>query len=284
MDRVHSSDSYDAVLPYISIINPTVPPTSPPPTTFPLSPTHLVMVLLPPAVALPLVPMSVLPYILLPIGLGGPIMFHPAFLPTMRRIGAYEGISRRQLRYWRGVAERWVLTDRLDDRIATSEIREVRVWENQRLDPTWSPSAAAASGSKGEKDGAKKDSKDDLIPPPLAWSAQYLKDYERVGWVRALPKTRQYESLWQEDSVSVGGAGGDSGDVEGDASSDKSKAALSLVPGWSFVPGEDWRVDHVAEWDRRGCDDGESVFSGRMMTHMVTESLGPCTSWLGLYG
>lgn len=220
------------------------------------------ILLLPPTILLPLIPMNLLSYLLLPIGILPPVIYHPAFLPALDRARRWEGLDWRKLRRWRGVAERWVLTDRLDDAIAQSEIREVRVWENQRLDPGWlvdnesrlrsvggDKRPRSGSGSKVLDNASGIGGKDNIDPPESAWSSTFLKTYERAGWVRALPtKIRPGEdSLWQDGEKSretgQANAGG--------------RIALSLVKGWSFVPGEDWRVDWVAEWDRMGGDDGE---------------------------
>jgi hypothetical protein len=217
------------------------------------------ILLLPPTILLPLIPMRLLSYLLLPLGIVPPIIFHPAFLPALERLRKWEGISQRRLRYWRGVAERWVLTDRLDDSIAQSEIREVRVWENQRLDPSWLSTAGTGTsrGKANEKRnsfnglGEVAEKKDLDVPPESAWSSAHLKSFERSAWVRALPKEVR-ESLWFDGPVdSVTGEG------EGDTGN-RGKVALSLVDGWSFVPAEDWRVDYVAEWDRDGGDEGEN--------------------------
>ncbi len=35
------------------------------------------------------------------------------------------------------------------------------------------------------------------------------------------------------------------------------KVALLLTKGWSFVPGEEWRVDLAGQWSPVGVDEGE---------------------------
>jgi hypothetical protein len=266
--HLRSSDIHDAVLPFISLIVPSMPNPQPLPTTFPLSPTHIMILCLPPTILLPLVPLRILSFLLLPIGILPPIVYHPAFLPALERARRWEGLDKRRIRYWRGVAERWVLTDRLDDSIARSEIREVRVWENQRLDPSWigENEARLKAGVDKDKDKRPRSGSGGKIleeehhvrePPDSAWSSVHLKNYERSGWVRALPTSKSKyqpdESLWQDEPGSD--ARRESGTGQANAGG---RVALSLIKGWSFVPGEDWRVDWVAEWDRVGGDEGES--------------------------
>jgi hypothetical protein len=258
-----SSDVYDAVLPYIAVIVPSMASPSPPPTTFPLSSTHLMMLLLPPTIMLPLIPMSILSYLLLPIGILPPVIYHPNFLPLIERFKAWQGMEWRRWRYYRGKAERWVLTDRLDDSIARSEIREVRVWENQRLDSAWVEarlkSIKAGSGGMGVGERRSRSGsgsktldldREGELAPDSAWSSTHLKSFERAGWVRTLPKFPN-ETLWQDEN--------------GDAASSTpqhGRVALSLKREWCFVPGEEWRVDLVAEWDRDGGDEGGSITFG----------------------
>jgi len=267
MDNHHSSDVYDAVLPYIALIVPSMASPTPPPTTFPLSSTHLMMLVLPPTMMLPLIPMSILSYLLLPIGIVPPIIYHPHFLPTLERFKAWRGIEWRRWRYYRGKAERWVLTDRLDDSIARSEIREVRVWENQRLDSVWLEARLKAIKAKvkaNATDGLEKrsrsgsgsktldlDREGEVGPPESAWSSTHLKSFERAGWVRTLPKFPN-ETLWQDES-------GDDAAVAATGTTRQGRVALSLKREWCFVPGEEWRVDLVAEWDRDGGDEGGSL-------------------------
>ena len=242
------------------------------------------ILLLPPTIFLPLIPMRLLSYLLLPIGILPPVVYHPDFLPALERVRRWEGLNRRRLRYWRGVAERWVLTDRLDDSIARSEIREVRVWENQRLDPAWLAENETRSrstvGVLGDKHRPRSGSggkvldegttgKEGIYPPASAWSSTFLKGYERAGWVRVLPVNRPSESLWQDE------APGEKSKETGQANAG-GRVALSLLKGWSFVPGEDWRVDLVAEWDRLGGDEGEQTLAG---VGGVRERCGMLTSW-----
>lgn len=217
------------------------------------------ILLLPPAIFLPVIPASLLPYLLLPVGILPPILYHPAIPSLIERFRTWEGISQRKVRYWRGVAERWVLTDRLDDSIARSEIREVRVWENQRLDLNWAPGKTKPTDKeKKEQVIFGKTPDEPELPPSSAWSSLHLKGSERMPWVRVLPK-RLGDSLWQDEPV-MSPRSPDPNDGKRSSSAERQgsgKVALSLVEGWSFVPGEEWRVDYVAEWDRRGGDDSE---------------------------
>jgi hypothetical protein len=227
------------------MISPNLVITSPPPTTFPLSATHILMLLLPPTLLLPILPSSAIPFLLLPLGILPPIIFHPAFIYAALWSQGFLRPSR--LKQWRAKAERWVLTDRLDDSIARSEIREVRVWENERLDPAWKPEpfkqASVDPDLTGQSQGA-------IIPPESAWSSRFLKSSERRPWVRVLPRNPTL-SLWSEALPAIN----NSPPVTSDG-----RVALSLVPGWSFVPGEEWRVDLAADWSTSECDEAGWVY------------------------
>lgn len=234
-----SSDVHDAALPYISLISPNSPNPNPPPTTFPLSPTHLLILSLLPTLTLPLLPASFLPWILVAVGYIPPIIFHPNFdFDIIRSFLSRHAPGPGGLRAWRAEIERRLLTDRLDDQIAKSEIREVHVWENERLDPTWLKNTVSKviQGNQEVPNALE-------TPPGFAWSGRHLKPTDKQPWIRALPRNPN-ESLWEDEPVRV---------LEGDAG----RVSLTLVSGWSFVPNEEWRVDYAASWAGGAADDGE---------------------------
>lgn len=242
------SDVHDAALPWVSLISPSLPNPAPAPTTFPLSPTHLLILMLVPSLALPLLPASALPWIMLSIGYLPTIVFHPAFDPAEIKDVLSRHTTRGGVRAWRATLERKLLTDRLDDHLAKSEIREVHVWEHERLDPGWwKQTVAKVMEGKQDVPGALE------TPPESAWSGKYLKSTDRQPWVRALPKDPR-DNLWEEETVpreKDGGAAATAAEREG------GRVSLRLVNGWSFVPGEEWRVDYAAKWAKGAADESE---------------------------
>ncbi|KAJ9097589.1 hypothetical protein QFC21_004623 [Naganishia friedmannii] len=275
------SDVHDAVLPYLAMISPNLASTVPPPTTFPLSATHILMLLLPPTILLPLLPSSFIPYLLLPLGIAPPVIFHPAFLYTAVWTQGFLRPSR--LKAWRAKAERWVLTDRLDDSIAQSEIREVRVWENERLDPNWRPeNVKTASTADRDVIGAggkvAEETTTLLVPPESAWSSRFLKSAERRPWVRVLPRDPTH-SLWSEALPNLPASQSTSPTMTTTTTNDHhnqssdGRVALSLIPGWSFVPREEWRVDLAANWSTSDCDEAGWVYCDDHWEHAAARPL-----------
>lgn len=225
------------------MISPNLVTTAPPPTTFPLSATHLLMLLLPPTLLLPILPSRFIPFLLLPLGIVPPIIFHPAFIYAA--LWGQGFLSPSRIKHWRAKAERWVLTDRLDDAIAQAEIREVRVWENERLDPNWKPESMVKPVAGADPNATL----DPLIPAEPSWSSRFLKSSERRPWVRVLPRNPAH-GLWSEALPSTSPT----------HSPADGRVALSLIPGWSFVPGEEWRVDLAADWSTSECDEAGWVY------------------------
>jgi len=249
------SDAHDTALPYVALINPTSANPSPPPTTFPLSATHILMICLPPTILLPLVPGFVVSWILFAVGVLPTIIFHPSL--TTDSLKRFLDSVTRGRRYWRAKAERWVLTDRLDDRIANSEIREVNVWEHERLDPVWAATARATLES-ASKDPSKPQ-KTVMAPPRAAWSASHLKAADKQPWVRTIPLVPQ-DSLWKDDATPLEHVE-DGDEVALEKRGSDGKVALLLIKGWSFVPGEEWRVDLAGQWSPVGVDEDGWVYS-----------------------
>lgn len=204
------ADIFDLVTPYLALVG--GKDTSP--TSFPITPTHVVLVLLPPAILLPLTPAWALPYLLLPAGILPPLFFHPNLNPSFQALPRCHAA-----REARAALEDMALTDALSDKIGSRPIARVQVWENERLDPA----TAAKPLSAGT--------------PPGSWSARYLRAGERGAWV----KVRTPGNLWADEEPKS-------------ADADEGRMVLALKENWSFVPEEDWRVDVPALWSDVGAD------------------------------
>ncbi|KAJ3876685.1 integral peroxisomal membrane peroxin-domain-containing protein [Lentinula edodes] len=102
-----------------------------------------------------------------------------------------------------------------------SEMREVELWENERLDPGITAISATFFGTAPPSNGG--------------WSKIHLKSNDRAPWTRG-----------RDGWSGVAGSGGDS---DGTVSSN---LTFSLAPNWEFVPTEDWRADLVGDWIREG--------------------------------
>ena len=194
-------------------------PTSSP-TAFPLTTTHLIIILLPPTLFLPLLPNAFMPYLLLPLGYIPPLLFHPNFTPfflSLPRNPVYLRV--------RAYLERLSLTDTLSDEIGRQPIAQVEVWENERLDP-----ALAAKPPSGPL-------------PAGSWSSRHLRAGERAPWVKVRARD---DALWLDEAKE-------------DKTKDGEKMALALRDGWDFVPGEEWRVDVCGLWETSGTDEGEPL-------------------------
>ncbi|ORY27745.1 integral peroxisomal membrane peroxin-domain-containing protein [Naematelia encephala] len=170
------SDMYDWTTPRLTAL--AAPSTSTSPTSFPLTTTHLMLLLLPPTLLLPLTPHALVPYLLLPLGLAPPLAFHPNLTPSLLTLHRHP-----QFLKLRSIAEDWALTDTLPDEVGRKDISRVQVWENERLDP--------ATGTV-------------KIPP--SWSSRNLRAGERAPWVKVIDSG----SLWKEDAEVAGDA--DKGD------------------------------------------------------------------------
>jgi hypothetical protein len=142
------------------------------PTSFPLAPAHIVLALLPPSIALPLVPAWIFPWALLPVGIVPPLLFHPNLVTLWGKIP-----HARALRVARHHLEDAVLTDCLTDDIGSKRIARVQVVENERLDPS-----VASKNNSNTTNG---------------WSSRFLRTGERLPWV----KIRE-SSAWARDDLS----------------------------------------------------------------------------------
>lgn len=135
------------------------------------------LLLLPPALLLPLLPDYLIPYLLLPLGIAPPLFFHPNLTPFIHSLPRSLVILTA-----RAFLEDLALTDALPDDVGRSEIGKVEVWENERLDPSLN--------SKSQTAGT--------------WSSRFLRAGERAPWVKITNPTKG-ESLWRTaEQTSIG--------------------------------------------------------------------------------
>lgn len=165
---IFRSDGHDYLAPRLAQMqNPVSSPN-----TFPLTTTHLILLLLPPTLFLPLLPAFLLPYLLLPMGYAGPLVFHPNFTPALLALPRHPTVLRA-----RAFLESFCLTDGLPDDIGRQPITRVQVWENERLDP-----AIAAKPPAGPL-------------APGSFSSRHLRAAERAPWIKVM----EYDSLWKAE-------------------------------------------------------------------------------------
>ncbi|KAK7049331.1 hypothetical protein VNI00_005932 [Paramarasmius palmivorus] len=146
----------------------------------------------------------------------------------------------------RMVVQRFIDDNNLTDEVWNSEIREVELWENERL------SAKSVQAQEKEKDEHGND-----IQRP-----QHQRTPSRMlsigggsgptGWSKLalLPSDR---SAWTRGRDGWSGVGAD-GTVS-------SNLTFSLSPGWTFIPTEDWRADLEGTWSEVGADDNGWVYT-----------------------
>ena len=219
-----------------------------------------------------------IPYLLLPIGWGPTLIYHPHLAPLLR------SLPRSPLyRRLRAIVTDLLLTDALSDDIGRRSIQRVEVWENERLDPavTAKPPTSTSVGGGGGV-------------PPGSWSYRHLRAGERLPWVKVTPKidsrghmrrtsgstVASYTS--DRDEVSSAGTAAGTPSAGGPMTpwldphdtlprpaaahtnangEEGTAAALKLKEGWKWVPREEWMVDMCAEWSEGGADEEGWVYS-----------------------
>ncbi|KAL0240300.1 hypothetical protein I308_106550 [Cryptococcus tetragattii IND107] len=215
------SDGYDYLAPILSNLQ---SPNTSSPTSFPLTHTHIILLLLPPTLFLPLTPSWLIPYLILPLGLLPPLAFHPNLTPWLLSLPRHPSIRKT-----RSVLEKWVLTDRLPDKYCGSKISQVYVWENERLDPKLASSSSSSTGPV----------------PPTSWSARFLRQGDRRAWIKIADVAEGEECLWKSvDDTDL---------PNGDDESEVEAKVLALKDGWEWLP-EDWKVDVNGLWSENGVD------------------------------
>ncbi|KAK1224884.1 hypothetical protein PQX77_012196 [Marasmius sp. AFHP31] len=155
--------------------------------------------------------------------------------------------------------QRLIDDNNLTDECWNSEIREVELWENERLDKmqalrSRSVSADGATGTGGStqenSDSEGRGHQRTLTlsriatngaPNSAGWGKNNLKTGERAAWTRG------------RDGWSGVGADG----------SVSSNLTFALSPGWNFVGTEDWRADLEGRWaeDVGGGDENGWVYT-----------------------
>ncbi|KAJ4482334.1 integral peroxisomal membrane peroxin-domain-containing protein [Lentinula aciculospora] len=108
--------------------------------------------------------------------------------------------------------QRLLDNNNLSDEAWNSEMREVELWENERLDHSLITPIAVPPANGG-------------------WSKSHLKSSDRAAWTRR-----------RDGWCGVTGSGGDG---DGTVSSN---LTFSLAPSWEFVSTEDWRADLLGAW------------------------------------
>nr|XP_018265564.1 uncharacterized protein I303_01934 [Kwoniella dejecticola CBS 10117]OBR87722.1 hypothetical protein I303_01934 [Kwoniella dejecticola CBS 10117] len=193
-------------------------------TTLPLTFTHILLVLLPPTVLLPLTPSFLIPYLLLPLGIVPPLAFHPNLTSAIYSIPSHPLIKQV-----RSFVEILMLNDKLSDEVGNKRISNVQVWENERLDPKISISITGTAG----------------MIPPGSWSFKNLRASDKSPWAKV---DLAEENKWRSVEDAPGSGSGS------DKESQKAKLILALKEGWEWVSGEDWRIDVRGQWSENGVD------------------------------
>ncbi|WVF69896.1 hypothetical protein IAT40_004679 [Kwoniella sp. CBS 6097] len=241
------SDAYDYIAPRLASLQSPNPPTST--LSLPITPTHLMLLLLPPTLFLPLIPSQLISYLLLPLGLAPPLLFHPNLTPSIYKLPYHPFI-----RKIRATTENFMLDDRLSDEIGRKVVGKVEVWENERLDPKIA-SSSANSGSAP------------AVLPSGSWGSKHLRPSDRSPWV----KVPSEESKWKSTTDGLPSSSSSNADnsmtanAKGEAQEGKDvkdvKMVLALKEGWEWIPGEDWRIDASGLWSDVGVDEEGWVYS-----------------------
>lgn len=219
---MNRSDGYDYLAPKLTVLN--TPTTTP--TTFPITTTHLILVLLPPTLLLPLLPPWAISYLILALGLAPPLFFHPNLTPAILSLPRHPAVLRARQRL-----ERLVVIDSLDNEMGRKPTSQVEVWENERLDPAVALKSPAT---------------------PSVWGSRFLRSGERAPWVKVYGEGSKWKPTGQGRQAGTGIAGDEKAD-------DGSEVVLALEDGWAFLPSEGWRVDVCGLWSPVGSDLGRST-------------------------
>lgn len=148
------------------------------------------------------------------------------------------------------------LTDQLTDELGRKTVGRVEVWENERLDP--------GVASKKEAPGRE------------GWSSKHLRAGERKPWIKVrgegalwLPEEGESSAMQRDgqggsastDGSEYRGREGDK-DKEGKDREGQKEMGLALNAGWSWIPGEEWRVDVGGLWALSTPGTGDSASRG----------------------
>ncbi|KAJ3976001.1 integral peroxisomal membrane peroxin-domain-containing protein [Lentinula raphanica] len=173
--------------------------------------------------------------------------------------------------------QRFLDDNNLSDKVWNSEIREVELWENERLDPSMMPLSPSTSTISASPKQMKTP-----LPPPPSYSKRLSIDETGItserkvyhaqgrsstqhqhqrsrstffgggpslnkGWSKSHLKTND-RAPWTRGRDGWSGVAGSGADGDGTVSN----LTFSLAPNWEFVPTEDWRADLVGEWVNEG--------------------------------
>ncbi|KAG7086838.1 hypothetical protein E1B28_002760 [Marasmius oreades] len=179
-----------------------------------------------------------------------PTIRHLLPLKWKTRIPEFIQLNQTSLRKkFRWTVQRLIDDNNLTDECWNSEIREVELWENERLDRIQALARARSLSTSSSSSGSGTVTEDDEtsgpqptvrlsrivtnVSPVTGWSKSNLRSGERASWTRG-------RDGWS-------GVGSD-GSV--------SNLTFALSPGWNFVSTEDWRADLEASWAGSGDEDG----------------------------
>ncbi|SJX63200.1 related to PEX29-peroxisomal integral membrane peroxin [Sporisorium reilianum f. sp. reilianum] len=169
--------------------------------------------------------------VMLLAGEGAFILNHPWAKPALQGLVKRIDTSREGRKLVKVAKEgghklrEWIEQDRLDDFVWERGWRNVEMFENERFQPT--KRAASSSGLVG------------------GWSAHNLRMGERLPWTKG-------PDGWSSDQLEV---------LPGHQIDISRQVAMTLEPGWEWVPGDDWRIDWGGTWSAVGVDDLGYVYT-----------------------
>ncbi|EIW81127.1 hypothetical protein CONPUDRAFT_137212 [Coniophora puteana RWD-64-598 SS2] len=234
------SDAYDAAFPLVTQLTTATSSSRSRPQS-PLLPVVVVTLLL----MLPILPYVPLRPLFFILGVAPLIATHPfvqsrglALVLSWKQQTPFREKASLIWKRLRGGWKRAVDDDRLLDKHWGSEMREVELWENERLASAPVPGSSSSSSVPASEGGDLSGSGAVTSGGLSSWAKVNLRHGERSAWTRG-------RDGWK---------GVANGSGEGEVSSN---LTFSLAPGWAFVETEGWRADLDASWcDCGGDDDG----------------------------
>ncbi|KAL9936143.1 hypothetical protein V8E36_004985 [Tilletia maclaganii] len=175
--------------------------------------------------------------------------FHPAASTIAQRVAASEEgklMARKNRALLRKVQELLDL-DRLSDEVWERGWKNVEMFENQRWMPLSSTAAHRVTSASDGNFGAEG-----------TWSGHNLRQGDRRPWTKG-------QDGWASASEVPGGTGW---------SVDISKVAASPGEGWTWVDGDDWRIDWLAAWSEVGADEEGFVYTDSSWQRPSAEPYG----------
>ncbi|CAD6931479.1 unnamed protein product [Tilletia controversa] len=172
------------------------------------------------------------------------ILTHPYFHPvatTIARKAAESEEGRLLARKNRAIlskVQELIDLDRLSDETWERGWKVVEMYENQR----WMPLSSTASHRVTS-------ASDSHSAPEGTWSGHHLRQGDRRPWTKG-------QDGWTAAEGRAGASSGGAG-----WSVDVSKVEMSPGQGWSWVDGDDWRIDWVGAWSELGADEEGFVYT-----------------------